>query len=246
MNDQIINQRTDRALFVWLLLAGSIGSLIGAPWSIAILQDSATVWLSVVVEILLLAAASAVGVWLGKRVGLGASLKELVSGNLKNLVSVRAGLLPAVLVGLILGGIGYFAQNSIPKSVLMPSMENPNSFEWFLRCLSAAFTEEIFFRFGLMTFFVWLVRSIIKKPDFAVPSVWIGNLLSALVFAGMHLPQLTFHSWNLLIPFVMVSSSAGLILGWLFMRYGLISAIICHFIVDFIVYVVPRWIALIL
>ena len=122
----------------------------------------------------------------------------------------------------------------------MPGLNNPNTFEWLLRCLSAALTEEIFFRFGLMTFFVWALRAIIKKPAIDRPSLWVGNLLAALAFAGAHLPQLTFHGWSLLVPFVMFSGGAGVVMGWLYVRYGLVSAIAAHFIGDLMVYVVPR------
>jgi len=252
VNDPVIRQRIDRLLFMWLLLAGLFGSLIGVPYSIAVLMDPAAggpvdpqdVWLSAIAEALFfLAPASAVGVWLGKRVGLGPGLlRELVLRIPGGREHLRSSLLPTMLVGLTLGGVGFFAQNAIPSSALMPGLDRPNTFEWFLRSLSAALTEEIFFRLGLMTFFVWLLRSIVKKPAIHVPSVWIGNLMSALVFAGAHLPQLSFqtHGWTLLIPFVLVSSSAGMIMGWLYMRYGLISAIVAHFIVDLVVYVIPE------
>ena len=244
MDDSVTNQRTDRVLFVWLLLASLFGILIGVPWSIAILRDSATVWLSAAVEVLFfLTPASAVGVWLGKKVGLGSRLRELVSGMPGGWEHVGLGLLPAMLVGLTLGVVGLFAQNSIPKSALMPGLNNPNTFEWFLRCLSAALTEEILFRLGLMTFFVWILRSIVKKPAIDIPSLWVGNLLAALVFAGGHLPQLTFHGRSLLIPVVMFSTSAGMVMGWLYMRHGLVSAIAAHFIGDLMVYVVPRLVA---
>lgn len=43
----------------------------------------------------------------------------------------------------------------------------------------------------------WVIRSIVKKPAIDVPSLWVGNLLSALAFAGAHLPQLTFRGWSL-------------------------------------------------
>ena len=243
MNDAVTNQRTDRVLFVWLLLAGLFGSLIGVPWAIAVLRDPATAWLSAVVEVLLfLIPASAVGVWLGKKVGLGSRLRELVSRMPGGWEQVRLGLLPAMLVGLTLGVVGFFAQNSIPKSALMPALNNPNTFEWSLRCLSAALTEEILFRLGLMTFFVWVIRSIVKRPAIHVPSLWVGNLLSALLFAAAHLPQLTFqrYGWSLLIPFVTFSSSAGMIMGWVYMRYGLISAVVAHLVCDLVVNVIPR------
>jgi hypothetical protein len=231
-------------LFVGLFLAGLFGSLIGVPWTIAVLRDSATAWLSALVEVLFfLTPACAVGVWLGKRVGLGSRLRELVSGMPGGWERVRLGFLPAVLVGLTLGGVGFFAQNSIPKRALMPGLNNPNTVEWFLRCLSAALTEEIFFRLGLLTLFVWVLRSIVKKPAIDVPSLWVGNLLAALVFAGAHLPQLTFHGCSLLIPVVVFSTSAGMVMGWLYMRYGLVSAVVAHFICDLMVYVVPRLLA---
>ena len=248
MIDPVTNQRTDRVLFVWLLLAGLFGSLIGVPWAIAVLRDPASVWLSAVVEVLLfITPASAVGVWLGKKVVLGSRLRDLVSGMPEGWEHVRPSLLPALLVGLTLGVVGFFAQNSIPKSAWIPGLNNPDTFEWFLRCLSAALTEEILFRLGLMTLFVWVIGSIVKRPAIHVPSLWFGNLLSALLFAAAHLPQLTFqrHGWSLLIPVVMFSSSASMIMGWLYMRYGLVSAIVAHFVGDLVVYVIPRLVAVI-
>ena len=48
---------------------------------------------------------------------------------------------------------------------------------------------------------------------------------------------------GLLIAVVVVSSSISMILGWLYMRYGLVSAIVAHFIADLMIYVVPRLMA---
>jgi membrane protease YdiL (CAAX protease family) len=129
----------------------------------------------------------------------------------------------------------------------MPGLDNPNTFEMFLRTLSAGLTEEILFRLGLMTFFVWVIRLIVKVPAVRTPSLWVGNLLAALLFTSAHFPQLTFqtYGWSLLIPFVIFGSGTGLIMGWLYMRYSLISAIIAHFIADLVVYVIPRWLAII-
>jgi membrane protease YdiL (CAAX protease family) len=251
MNEVATNQKTDRVLFVWLVIAGLTGSLIGVPWAMAVIRnpfalgagDPQAIWLSVAVEaLILLPLASAVGVWLGRKVGLGPRLmRELVSKSPEVGKQARSVILPTILVGLILGVLGIFIQNAVPKSALMPGLDNPNSFEWFLRCISAGITEEIFFRLGLMTFFVWIIRLLIKKPSAHTPSLWIGNLLAALIFAVGHMPQLSFQTsgWSLFIPFVLVSGGTGLIMGWLYMRYGLLSAITAHFLVDLIVFVIP-------
>jgi Type II CAAX prenyl endopeptidase Rce1-like len=122
-------------------------------------------------------------------VGLGSGLRELVSGTPGCWKQVRLALLPGTLVGLTLGVIQLISQNVIPKDALIPALNNPNTFEWLLRCLSAALTEEIAFRFGLMSLFVWIIRAIVKRPAIHTPSLWIGNLLSVLVFAAAHFPQ---------------------------------------------------------
>jgi membrane protease YdiL (CAAX protease family) len=49
--------------------------------------------------------------------------------------------------------------------------------------------------------------------------------------------------WSLLIPIVMFNSIAGMIMGWLYMRYGLVSAIVAHSIVDLVAHVIPRLVA---
>jgi hypothetical protein len=246
------SHRNDRALFVWLLLAGLLGSLVGVPYTIAVLMNPAAggpvdprlVWLSALAEALfLLAPASAIGVWLGRKVGLGPRLlSELVSKAPGGWERLRANLNTSMIVGFTMGVLGL-SQYLIPQGALGPGLQNPTAFEYTLRSLSAALTEEILFRLGLMTFFVWAIRSIVRKPAFHVPSLWIGNALAALLFAGAHLPHmLTFGTpgWSILIPLVTVSSLAGIIMGWLYMRDGLISAIVAHFIVDVVVYVLPR------
>jgi hypothetical protein len=74
-----MNQRSDRVLFVWLLLAGLFGALIGVPWVVAVTGDPGTAWRLAGSSLLQLVPACAVGVWLGPKVGLGSGLRELVS-----------------------------------------------------------------------------------------------------------------------------------------------------------------------
>jgi hypothetical protein len=88
-----------------------------------------------------------------------------------------------------------------------------------------------------------VLRSAFKRSGVAVPSLWIGNLMSALVFAGAHLPQVAAGGLILLVPVVVFSTSAGMVMGSLFMRFGLASAIVGHFTADLMVYVVPRMVA---
>jgi hypothetical protein len=245
MNGEVMDPRSDRALFGWLLLAGWFGVLAGLPWTLAVLRDHPSTgwwWEAAWDALLFIPASAAVGVWLGKKVGLGAGLRELVSGPPGRWKRVRLGIAAGALVGLTLGVIQLISQNAMPKDVLIPALNNPNTLERFLRCLSAALTEEIAFRFGLMSLFAWILWSVLKRPALHAPSLWVGNLLSALVFAAAHFPQLELQKYglSLLIPFVVTSSGVGMLMGWLYMRYGLISAVAAHLFTDLMVYVMPR------
>jgi hypothetical protein len=248
----VSGQSTDRIVFVWLVLASLVGSLLGVPYTIAVLTDPASglpidlhlIWLSALIEgIFLLAPACAIGVWLGKRVGLGPRvLSQIVSKSPRWWVKLRYDLWRSILLGTFLGVLGL-GQYLLPKGTLGTGLDKPNAFECFLRALSAGITEEVFFRLGLMTLLVWVIRAIVRKSAFHVPSLWIGNGLAALVFASAHLPHILTSgstSWDFLIPFVLVSSLAGVIMGWMYMRYGFICAAVAHFTIDLVVYVGPR------
>jgi hypothetical protein len=253
MNKLTAHRKTVFALFLILFFAGLFGCAIGVPFSIAVLDDPAaagpvdpyTVWLRALGEALfLLAPASVAGILLGSKVGLGAPiLTGLITRAPGTSKQIRESLAPSIIVGIAIAVPGLIAIFTLPKDAFGPGMANPTPFEWLLRSLSAALTEEIFFRFGLMTLFVWIIRSILKKTAIKKPSLWIGNFLAALIFAGAHLPNILSSGqpdWNIVILVIVFNSLAGLIMGWLFIRYGLISAILAHFVADFVQYVIPR------
>jgi len=98
----VLNQRTDRVLFGWLLLASLFGILAGVPWTLAIFRDhpGTAWWREGAFDLLFLTAASAAGTWLGKRVDLGSGLRELVLGTPGCWKHMRSALVPGTLVGL--------------------------------------------------------------------------------------------------------------------------------------------------
>jgi membrane protease YdiL (CAAX protease family) len=106
--------------------------------------------------------------------------------------------------------------------------------------MSAAVTEEIFFRLGLIALVSWVIASIVRRPAIHVLSLWVGNLVSALLFAAAHLPQLSGHAPGLQAALISYSTAAGLVMGAVFLRYGLVSAVVAHFTCDLVANVVPR------
>lgn len=243
--DALARPRNDLALFFWLLSTSVFGALIGVPWAVAVTSDSATAWRLAGSSLLQLVPACAVGVWLGPKVGLGSRLSELVSRTPGAWRSVCKGLIPGSLVGLAIGGVVLLGASSMPEGARIPGWNDPSIFEILLRCLSAGITEEITFRFGLMTLLVWTIRLGFERAA-ADATLWIGNLSASLLFAAAHLPGLPADAWDpaLIVPIITVNAAAGMLMGWLFMRYGLVSAICAHFVADVVQGVLPRLVAL--
>lgn len=147
--------------------------------------------------------------------------------------ALRMGV-PSILIGVALG---------LP--MLMgagPVYVGPTTLDLFLRALSAALTEEIFFRLGLMTLFVWTLRRFVSKFGSAEPALSIGNVLAALLFAVAHLPghvTPATATWGLVLGILLASGFSGTVMGWLYGRYGLISAVLAHFIADVVGHAIP-------
>jgi hypothetical protein len=211
------------------------------PFSISVLNDPAAggpidpqaVWLRALGEVtLLLVPASVLGLWLVRKM----NLTKISS-------SVRPYIIPSFVVGLALASPGLIGRAMFPQGDFGPGMANPTPLEWLFRSLSAALTEEIFFRLGLMTLFIWALRLIVRRTSFKEPSMWIGNLLAALIFAGAHLPHVLAAdviNWSLVVLIVVFNTLGGLVLGWLYIRYCLVAAFFAHFIADFVQHVIPQ------
>ncbi len=182
--------------------------------------------------VFLLIPASVLGLWLGKKLTI-TKISERVPFFIVPSISVGLGLAIPGLMGRVVISQGDFG----------PGMSNPTPLEWLFRSLGAALSEEIFFRLGLMTILVWIIRSFTRNPIFDKSSLWIGNLLAALVFAGAHLPpvlSVDVPNWNLVILIVVFNTLGGVVLGWLYARFCLLAAIFAHFLADFVQHVIPR------
>ena len=220
MNNLTAHRKTVFILFLIFFFAGLFGCLIGVPFSIAVLEDPAaggpvdpqTVWLRALGEALfMLAPASLVGIWLGSKEGLGAPiLTGLIARAPGTTKQIRSILVPSIIVGLMIAVPGLIAWFTLPEDAYGPGMTNPTPFEWLLRSLSAALTEEIFFRLGLMALFVWIIRFVVRRTTIEKPSLWIGNFLAALIFACAHLPHVLSSGspdWNMVIVMKMAHNN---------------------------------------
>ena len=95
--------------------------------------------------------------------------------------------------------------------------------------------EEVAFRLFAMTMIAWLAGRVLGRSRAAVA---VALVLSALLFAAAHLP-----AWaaaaratpSLVGGVLLLNGAGGLLFGWVFWRWGLPYAILCHFAGDVVI-----------
>jgi membrane protease YdiL (CAAX protease family) len=249
-------------VFLIVLALTLVASLLKAPMVIANgYTDQPGLWTSIILQITLSNFAlfglpGAIGLLLANRTGLGLPFIEgWVDNNpLKGKIGkialislVAAGVLTAIGIGvrfLTLPMIlAEFEARNIPLSVLGESTQS-SWWTMLLAALSAGITEEVGFRLGLLTLLIWVVGWIWHdETGRATPiGFWLTNLLVAVLFGAIHL--LNFSALGLplmsglLIRAILGNGLVALAFGWLYRTYGLESAILTHFLLDALLYVV--------
>jgi membrane protease YdiL (CAAX protease family) len=97
--------------------------------------------------------------------------------------------------------------------------------------------EEITFRLFAMSLLVWFAVRLFKKTR---ASFIVGLIGSALLFGIAHLPawlSLVHFTFALLTVVLLLNGVGGLLLGWVYWRWGLPYAIFCHFAGDVVLQV---------
>jgi membrane protease YdiL (CAAX protease family) len=197
--------------------------------------------------VVLVGAATALGLWLGPKVGLGAPLVHgLLAGDRSARTRLRASVGPAALVGVLVGAaiVGldlwvFSARLPAPSNAL--GTVEPPPWQGLLAALYGGIAEELMLRLGVMTFLVWLgarlTRTVVPGPTV----LWTAILLTAVLFGVGHLP-VTAALWPLT-PLViacalLLNGLGGIAFGWLYWKQGLIAAMLAHFSADIVLHTV--------
>ncbi|MFI5115059.1 MAG: type II CAAX prenyl endopeptidase Rce1 family protein [Terriglobales bacterium] len=179
-------------------------------------------------------------VWCGavfaSRVGLRAPVFEaLVTGRSLG-AALRPQLLPGLLGGLAVAVIPWY----LTSHGLIFEIHGPGSL--LVAVFYGGITEEILMRWGLMTLLVWsgwrFLQQSSSQPSSGV--VWAAIVVSAVIFGAGHLPTtriLLGHLTGTAIASVIAGGSVfGVVVGYLFWRYGLESAMVCHAVAHLLAY----------
>jgi hypothetical protein len=247
-----------------LLVLSLLGTAAILPFSISLMRQvkgngitpsmvPAIAVISLVIEGAISAVAIAIGFGLGRRTGLGPFMLDGMDGNPGSVHTGEPTDLPrfrawksiglASALGLLLGvgiiGCNYAFQSGMPE--LATKIEHPPFLESLLGSVGAGIREEVWLRLGLMTLLAWLGTVITRRAPGNSAVIWTANVLSALAFGAIHLPQaaMLIGLNAAVVGFVLIGNGIpGIAFGWLFWRKGLIAAMVSHFMLDVVLKVI--------
>jgi membrane protease YdiL (CAAX protease family) len=150
------------------------------------------------------------------------------------LASLAAGAGAALGLVLLAALAGLARYEPALRARFAGRLSEPAWRPWAL-AFESSILEEVAFRLFAMSVLAWLAARLLRGHRAA----WvIALVVSALLFGAAHLPawlaaaQATI---GLVGGVLLLNGVGGLLLGWIFWRWGLPYAILCHFVGDVVV-----------
>ena len=237
-----------------VLMAGAlVGLLAYLPYVLTLMGPlpplPIPLWLLLVVgtiqNLLLFAAATGLGLWLGGRVGLGAPvLRDWLAGDPQAQRRFRASLPLAVGAGVAVALVILFLERIVFAPVLpeaLRTISSPPPWQGFLVAFYGGINEELLLRLGVMTLLAWVGAKLTRQERPGPGVVWVANVLAALLFGAGHLPTLAALApltAILVVRTLLLNGLAGVAFGWLYWRRGLLAAMVSHFNADIVLHVI--------
>lgn len=237
-------------LFLILLVASIIASLLVLPYALALSPALASVFTPVVLiaqliqSIILFAIAILVGLILYKRVGFKMPILEgwlegkEVGNYLKSILGISVGL--GVLAGILIILVSFLFTSA--SSILQGAELTVPVWKGLLASFYGGIGEEILFRLFVMTVIVWIFYKIKKTPEGkpTTTGIWLAIIITAILFGVGHLPitgSITAITPLVIARAIVLNGIGAIIFGWLYWKKGLESAMISHFSADIVLHV---------
>jgi hypothetical protein len=177
---------------------------------------------------------AAAGCWALDRARLEMPVFEAITTGDASIDTLVAQIVPGALGGvlaavMVLGLYYGWARRTIDRQALARIEHMRLALGLSTRMLFAGMSEEVLFRLGVMTLLAWGFTAAFgagNGPTVAAISV------SALVFAGAHVPAIVAAGVKLDATLVLgtlgLNTIAGLVFGALYWKFGLLAAMIAH------------------
>jgi membrane protease YdiL (CAAX protease family) len=181
---------------LYLLMAASVAALLQIPFTAALLPGSAgpgNAWTEAASNaagtILICYVMIRLGFRASRRAGFGTLMLTGWDDASFRRAVVRKTLLFAAGIGVAEGTAVLICQVLATPYLPKGNVKDPALWMGLLASMSAGVTEEIVFRLGLMTSLAWLLTVLMRRPAAGPAITLIANVLAAIAFAAVHLPQ---------------------------------------------------------
>lgn len=241
-------------LFSVLLGASIFGTIAVLPYVLTLQADllkelpisiSVLIFLQIIQSVILFSIFIFIGLLLSKSVGFSLPILEgwlegkEVKGYLKSILGIS--IILGVLVGILIIGLDFlFSAGGV--QITVTQVTTP-IWQGFLASFYGGIVEEIIMRLFFMTLLVWITFKI-KRTKEGKPTnigIWISIIIAAILFGIGHLPitaELTSLTPLVVARAIVLNGIAGIVLGWLYWKKGLESAMIAHFSADIVLHVI--------
>jgi membrane protease YdiL (CAAX protease family) len=233
------------------MLLATLGSALTLPYALEILDQlparpgmqrpgSAALVFNVLFAGLLSLVPVAVGFRFGQPLGLACPPLRTRGEASRRFHGVGRALILSVALGIAsaLAAIGSSKMFTFPEG---GTLKMPSWVAALLGSFGAGIREEIVFRFGLLTLVMWLLVSLSHDRASHRRAFWAANVLAALAFGAIHLPQAGMFGTvdAAVITWILIGNGVvGLACGWLYWREGIVAAMICHTSADILLKVI--------
>jgi membrane protease YdiL (CAAX protease family) len=219
-------------------LPGAAGA--GLPFPPFVLKLLSTIQTTVILSIAVL-----LGVALAHRVGLSSPAAEALAGGGNLVAALKAQIVPGLIGGLA-GGIAIplawlLWKPFLPPAFVMRAVQLNRALPFPTRVLYGGITEELLFRWGMLSLLVWLAWRLLQKRKGKPRAFWFVSaiIISSVVFGLGHLPLVRALGVNFtvaIIGYIVVANSLfGFIAGYLYWKRGLEAAIIAHMLAHVVI-----------
>ena len=173
---------------------------------------------------------AAISMYLAIRTGLGSPFFEGILNKGEFFPQLKK-VLTVTLLAAVISVVPLLLLNLILGTGRIPAV-----WKMVLASVDAGVQEEIFYRFFIMTLLVWIGSFLKRDPDERPAEwvIWASIILSGIIFGWAHIDQqITGQqiSGDALLVLI-VNICYGIVLGWLYWKLGLESAILAHFFID--------------
>jgi membrane protease YdiL (CAAX protease family) len=245
----------NKKLFILILLGGALSVLAVLPYAFSLQQDllqdvpfslPVLALLSFLQSAVLLAIATSLGLFFAKKVGFKfTALEQALSGK-SNAIQWKDFLRLPIVLGIVIAVVIFFGDWLFKLAGVVIDDKYITEIPIWKRFLAAFYGgigEEILLRLFLVSMLVFVFGKITRSetPLSRSGLVWSAIVLASIIFGLGHLPATS--AIIELTPLVIaraivLNGIAGLVLGWLYWRWGLESAIIAHFTADLMILIV--------